>query len=63
MQFLESSGKVDGKVAPGFQEGVMRVVGGEGFSGSQSHLQGFRRKNWLSVSLLTCQYLPKCSLV
>ena len=28
MQFLESSGKVDGKVAPGFQEGVMRVVGG-----------------------------------
>ena len=24
MQFLESSGKVDGKVAPGFQEGVMR---------------------------------------
>ena len=30
MQFLESSGKVDGKVAPGFQEGVMRVVGGGG---------------------------------
>ena len=40
MQFLESSGKADGKVAPGFQEGMMRVVGGRGSVGPKAIYKG-----------------------
>ena len=47
---MESSDKVDGKVAPGLRRDG-RGRGGSG--GPKSHLRGFHRKKLVSVSLLT----------
>ena len=52
---MESSGKVDGKVAPGLHTGGVR--------GFQEPFMMVPSEKLPSVSLLTCHYLPKYSFV